>query len=126
MVRIVNKKISTLITHSIKQLKDTLSTQELQSVKSEFMDIHNNRISTNNSFNKMIQEKLVETGKEYKISEPFYNIGNLINIPVHTGSTELLRNVYQEDISDNNLNEQFINYQLDVIGYVYDQVNTDL
>ena len=122
MKRIVNSKISTLIAESIKQLKGTLSAQEVQSVKSALIDIHNHKISTNNSFHKLVQEKLIEDGKEHQIADPFYNIGNLIYIPTQTGSTELLRNVYKED----NPNEDFMDYQMNVIGYVYDQVSEEL
>jgi hypothetical protein len=118
---VFNKKIQNLISESLCQLKRVLNNEMFEIVRTEFNKIHNCEVGTSESFFNLRKNNTIPDETLYEIEASFYNIGNHIAIPTR-GSTNLLREVYKEDVGEN-LETDFLSYQFNIIDYVHQEVN---
>ena len=114
----MNLKIKGVVEKSINILKKQYSQQQLTNIKMQLFSIYQGEFNVSESMLKM-KALQIDLSNNRETQDAYYTLGSLISMPPR-GPIKVLREAFDE--GNTSVSKEFLEYQTEVIGYVYTQV----
>jgi hypothetical protein len=115
----MHQRIINLVGKSVGVLKTQFSKNDLLKVKNQLYNVHQGKVNVSESIMNLKHFDQINLRDTDGTKEAYYNLGSLIST-TPSGPIKVLREAFDE--GNTSVSKEFLEYQTEVIGYVYTQV----